>query len=781
MVREPGRSLATLTFVLVGIACVATEIAAADSDEQPLGELMPQLGLVAVWIGLAAVTFRLTRQRMIRADQRLPWPYALALAVVFFAPLAVEPYSRSWFDFGRPLEMQLIIGFRNLALGFAALSAGLLGRRCAVMISLFLMLFAISMCTRPVILFLTLAYGLTGALWLSFRYRDKLRQSAATDARLSGFARPLPARVPVRALVLLTALVAAAIIIPAVGPDRAAAVLGELMPTSGGTGEQDPYSRGGVNDGPEETAGSNPMSTGFVETDQFLDSPLPSLYDMSTDFDGEPRKPREQERAIALSHGQVRELPKPPPDSRRPSRSFSTHRQSPRRPRSPDPRAARALFEVEGRTPLHVRVLSYDFFDGFRWHEASPGTMLSRINRVADGDWMELYWGAGEPIFFADDDRHAFKIAALEGSLLPTPPQLTYFQVGQVDRPDWFEWRDGHGILIMASRSVPSGVTVETQCRTIDPDRLGEVKSWGFADDQHRYCQLPDQLLDPRVAELARRWTAGRPRGWTQVQAVTNGLRSGYQLDPDYREPEDCNDPLAHFLFESRRGPDYQFAGAAAILLRSLGYPTRVTHGFYVAPEHFDDESGHTPVVSEDLHWWPELRLPNGDWLVLEPTPGYGTLGPRWHWTRQVAAALRSAWLWALAHPIIVGLILVGTVLMVFNRRSLFDRLLVWKWRFLECATWRQCVLGACRLLERRSRWAGNERGAGETVTAWVSHRITDECGASLAELYRWAAFAPAESPPRPTPEILQTCREAVTRWTPARFRAALNEGMNRA
>src|SRR5205085_1957064 len=76
------------------------------------------------------------------------------------------------------------------------------------------------------------------------------------------------------------------------------------------------------------------------------------------------------------------------------------------------------------------------------------------------------------------------------------------------------------------------------------------------------------------------------------------------------------------------RGPDYQFAGAAAVLLRVLGYPTRLVSGFYAAPGRYDPQTGHTPVVQDDLHFWAEVRLPPGDWLVVEPAPGYEVLGP---------------------------------------------------------------------------------------------------------------------------------------------------------
>ena len=95
----------------------------------------------------------------------------------------------------------------------------------------------------------------------------------------------------------------------------------------------------------------------------------------------------------------------------------------------------------------------------------------------------------------------------------------------------------------------------------------------------------------------------------------------------------------ADFLLVARRGPDYQFASAAAVLLRLLEYPTRLVSGFYASPDNYDPETQHTPVVKEDLHFWAEVFLP-GLWIVIEPTPGYEVLGPGLPWWERISASL---------------------------------------------------------------------------------------------------------------------------------------------
>ena len=131
------------------------------------------------------------------------------------------------------------------------------------------------------------------------------------------------------------------------------------------------------------------------------------------------------------------------------------------------------------------------------------------------------------------------------------------------------------------------------------------------------------EAAHPEIERLARVWAADRPRGWPQIEAVLTKLRTEYVLDRDAAAPPEHPAPVLWFLTESRRGPDYLFATAAALLLRSLDYPTRVCLGYYAAPDAYDPETAHMPVKASDLHFWPEVLLRDGQWLVVEPTPGY--------------------------------------------------------------------------------------------------------------------------------------------------------------
>ena len=226
---------------------------------------------------------------------------------------------------------------------------------------------------------------------------------------------------------------------------------------------------------------------------------------------------------------------------------------------------------------------------------------------------------------------------------MPVPTHLTRFRVGSVNRPDFFGWAQ-FGIVRMTGRTVPAGTVIDSESRTVDPERLGSLAFAASPESEgdHHLSFCDDYAINPAVAALARGWVKNLPEGWTQVETVIAALRQGYTHDRSFTAPADCADVVAEFLLHSRRGPDYLFASSSAVLLRSLGYPTRVVSGLYAAPGRYDPRTRHTPVTREDVHFWAEVRLPDGLWVAIEPTPGYELLPPVRPWTKQRLARARG-------------------------------------------------------------------------------------------------------------------------------------------
>jgi len=131
------------------------------------------------------------------------------------------------------------------------------------------------------------------------------------------------------------------------------------------------------------------------------------------------------------------------------------------------------------------------------------------------------------------------------------------------------------------------------------------------------YLQL--QSNDPRIAELAKRVTAGAPNRFAKAQAVQNYLRSNYGYSLVLRGTPNSKDPIATFLFDIRKGHCEYFASAMTILLRQLGIPSRLVNGFRTG--EYNSLGKNWIVRQYDAHSWVEAYFPPYGWVEFDPTP----------------------------------------------------------------------------------------------------------------------------------------------------------------
>ena len=147
--------------------------------------------------------------------------------------------------------------------------------------------------------------------------------------------------------------------------------------------------------------------------------------------------------------------------------------------------------------------------------------------------------------------------------------------------------------------------------------------------DRLRYLQLPD--LDPRVAKLARDVTAEQLSRFSMARSIERHLRSAYPSSMELPESESA-DPVAHFLFERKQGHCEYFASSMAVMLRTLGIPSRVATGFQSGT--FNPMSGWHLVRSSDAHSWVEAFFDGVGWVTFDPTPPDPNSGAPSVWSR---------------------------------------------------------------------------------------------------------------------------------------------------
>jgi transglutaminase-like putative cysteine protease len=136
------------------------------------------------------------------------------------------------------------------------------------------------------------------------------------------------------------------------------------------------------------------------------------------------------------------------------------------------------------------------------------------------------------------------------------------------------------------------------------------------AADRARDLELPP--LDERIPRLALDMTAGLTTPEERARTIERRLRHdyGYTLE---MLPARVADPLATFLFVRKKGHCEYFASAMAVMLRSLGIPSRVVTGFLSGV--YNPMTGWQVVRASDAHSWVEAWLPRRGWVTFDPTP----------------------------------------------------------------------------------------------------------------------------------------------------------------
>jgi transglutaminase-like putative cysteine protease len=131
------------------------------------------------------------------------------------------------------------------------------------------------------------------------------------------------------------------------------------------------------------------------------------------------------------------------------------------------------------------------------------------------------------------------------------------------------------------------------------------------------YLELPK--LDERIPALAKQITANETNAYDKAHAIEMYLRSSRFTYTLNLQGKPGDDPLPHFLFDTRAGHCEYFASSMAVMLRTLGIPSREVNGFL--PGEYNDLGGDYIVRASDAHSWVEVFFPGSGWIVFDPTP----------------------------------------------------------------------------------------------------------------------------------------------------------------
>jgi protein-glutamine gamma-glutamyltransferase len=643
---------------------------------------------------------------------------------------------------GEATELVWLGMLQHAAIWQAAVATTARQEWLSFLLSCFMMLFGTATSDRAGMFLVVVPFGLFAAWWLLSQYWKSVAQGFVATSSV-----PLVRlRIGIIAALCLLTVVVGAI---AVGTGHSIVSLDGFMPTSGGKGGSDPAARQGVGDGDMMVAAKDQaFSFGPVESDMFLESELPSLYDLASERYGDIKKRnKEYSRAVSLEQ-QAKHTHETITESKQKGREFSTLRNPSQKANASRPKdsQSRSVVQIIGSTPQHLRLESYDTFDGIEWdhsdidHKAKATSF--QMTELGSKPWAVVNSFPTE-IVWPVRDRVTVKVINLKSTRIMSPSLTTHVHVDKVAQEDFYSLSPD-GQLIMPSRPFIPQLTVlhllhQTPC--LHPLRQPFEVLSGLAMDRRSlrteetnvrywmrsYLEIPSSVerLNERLHDLIShipervqsRWT-----DWQRVEAIVDALRDQVVVDQEVELPDNVEES-ATYVLEHKRGTDYLVATSAAMLIRHLNIPARLVTGFYARPERFDVKAGLTEVLPEDLHTWVEVYV-HGAWIPVEPSGTYAKPRENRSWMQW---GIETAW-WihdaAITYPVrtACGFLLVSSLFVM--RRRIANAIASFLSLGLLWLPGPGRLYVSLRLLRFRRWLSGMRKPRGWTIARWLDDEL---------------------------------------------------------
>lgn len=648
------------------------------------------------------------------------------------------------------------------------------------LLSCFLAIFGLATSDRTGMVQVVGPFALMAAWWLMARYWNSIEGGFVASQSVPLFRMRL---------LVLSGMVAVSVVVFWIASTRSnqAMMLDGFMPTSGGKQRADASARQGVGDGDMLVAAQDEAFTfGPVDSDLFLESDVPSMYDLVSEIYGEAtNKKRKYARAISLDN-QVQESEREGTESKKNSREFSALRTPKDRTTKAKPEGteSRAVVQLIGRTPAWLRLESFDRFEENTWTQSESLRLDKRyhepeLHALGDKPWM-LLQSPPRDLVYPVRERLAIKVIQFLSPRLLTPSIVTHVHIDRIDQPDFFSWTSD-GQLMMPNREHVPQLTVVHQLVQIpqlhvlrDPNNpishlAHTTAAHGTSNDPlAHYLQLDSN--GQSFAERTKVWLEqamnDRPQAtdWDKVQAIVARCREEFVEDGTAAPPESCKDVLEH-LWNERRGPDYLIASAAVVAIRNMGIPCRLCRGFYASPRRYDLRSGQTEVMPEDLHTWAEVYV-HGAWLTIEPCGTYPLPTEHRTWQQWAIQCFWSIQHVVLHRPLWVALVVSAFGLLVYLRQRILESMMCGIWVVVQWLPMKPRIRWTLRLLQWRM-WVWGERVPHRaTVESWLGDqlslrsRVTSEDRERFIRAVQSLAYAPRSMHAR----ALETASTAIQR-----------------
>ncbi|PKR76677.1 hypothetical protein CEY16_12725 [Halalkalibacillus sediminis] len=181
--------------------------------------------------------------------------------------------------------------------------------------------------------------------------------------------------------------------------------------------------------------------------------------------------------------------------------------------------------------------------------------------------------------------------------------------------------------LIDGERELIDGVTSAVDEHAYPINKMREST---YGEIPQEYLQLPDDLPQ-RVVDLAEEIAANGENPYDKAKLIESYFSmEGFEYETeDVPVPEEDEDYVDQFLFESQKGYCDNFSTSMVVMLRAIDIPARWVKGFtggeplYNQEVFEDNELKSYEVQNNNAHSWVEVYFPEVGWVPFEPTVGF--------------------------------------------------------------------------------------------------------------------------------------------------------------
>ncbi|WP_424937591.1 MULTISPECIES: transglutaminaseTgpA domain-containing protein [Bacteria] len=283
--------------------------------------------------------------------------------------------------------------------------------------------------------------------------------------------------------------------------------------------------------------------------------------------------------------------------------------------RRPRPAPALTLL-TDGSSAPYLRIATLSAFDGSVWQPDEEETAP-----LADG-FAPVTASAGIAIV---PSRTTIRTTGVSGGWLPVPYQAT--SVRGLDG-SWETMGGNRTVVARGADAADQNYTVEAASVLPTQDQI-VASTATDVPGMDAYRALPEQM-PPTIAQTAAEIAGTGRSDYERLLSLQTWFRSAftYSLDTPVEEGFDGTgaDAVARFL-DRRAGYCVHFAGAFALMARSLGMPTRIVVGYLPGTATDERQQGRPVylVMSDQLHSWPEVYFEGLGWIPFEPTATLGS------------------------------------------------------------------------------------------------------------------------------------------------------------